>query len=357
MSRDRHRAQEDWDEEQDDDSDEDDEEYEPHPRQHRGRRQDEEEDGQAQRRRGSWPCLLKGCVGGILIVVLLTAAIVFVIAGNGSNPVPVPGGSIGGVSNSSTYMQQSQQTLQLATIAQIQVYNQVGDIAISVDSGAAVATVTTVKKVKAGSSSDAQKEFGRISVQVLADSSTNTVTVSVILPDTGSSILSQNSDAMDVTITLPPGVVKNTGLPLALNADTSVGNVLVNGLNGMLVVKDSFGNVTVRHSMLADGSHLETGTGDVVFDGALNTTGGANPQPMFKIQAEKGNVDVSLPATTNVILDANVNVGSIKSDFAIRVTSNGGSPSYYGPLISSATTPSAVLVLDVSTGDVDLHQV
>jgi hypothetical protein len=119
MSRDRHRAQEDWDEEQDDDSDEDDEEYEPHPRQHRRRRQDEEEDGQPQRRRGSWPCLLKGCVGGILIIVLL--AIVFVIVVNGSIPVPVPGGSIGRVSNSSTYMQQSQQTLQLATIAQIQV--------------------------------------------------------------------------------------------------------------------------------------------------------------------------------------------------------------------------------------------
>lgn len=351
MSRDRHRAQEDWDEEQDDNSDEDDEEYEAHPRQHRRRRQDE----QPQRRRGSWPCLLKGCVGGILIVVLLT--VVFVIAGNGSNPVPVPGGSIGGVSNSSTYIQQSQQTLQLATIAQIQIYNQVGDISISVDPGASVATVTTVKKVKAGSNSEAQKEFGRVSVQVQADSLTNTVTVSVILPDTGSSILSQNSDAVDVTITLPPGVVKNTGVPLTLNADTSVGNVLVDGLNGMLVVKDSFGNVTVRHSTLADGSHLETGTGDVVFDGVLDTTGSANPQPMFKIQAEKGNVDISLPATTNVILDANVNVGSIKSDFAIKVTSTGGSPSYYGPLISSATTSSAVLVLDVSTGDIDLHQV
>ncbi len=365
MSRKRHRAQaknvvvplagtRGYPEEQDDDSDEDEEEYEPHPRQYRRRRQDEEEDKRPQRRRGSWPCLLKGCVVGILIVVLL--AVVFVIAGNGSNPVPVPGGSNGGVSNSSTYMQQSQQTLQLATIAQIQVYNQVGDISISVDPGAVVATVTTVKKVKAGSSSDALKEFGRISVQVQADSSTNAMTVSVILPATGSSILSQNSDAVDVTITLPPGVVKSTGVPLTLNVDTSVGNVLVNGLNGMLGVKDRFGNVTVRHSTLADGSHLATSTGDVVFDGALDTTGGANPQPMFKIQTEKGNVDISLPATTNVFLDANVNVGSIKSDFAIKVTSTGGSPSYYGPLISSAPTSSAVLVLDVSTGDIDLHQ-
>jgi hypothetical protein len=182
------------------------------------------------------------------------------------------------------------------------------------------------------------------------------LTVSVILPDTGSSILSKESDTVDVIITLPPGVVRSTGVPLTLNADTSVGNVLVKGLNGILLVKDSFGNVTVHQATLADGSHLETGTGDVVFDGALDTTNSASPQPMYKIQAEKGNVDVSLPASTNVILDANVNVGSIKSDFAINVTSTGGSPSYYGPLISSATPPSAVLVLDVSSGNIDLHQ-
>ena len=357
MSRNRHRGQEDWDEEQNDDSDEDQYENEARPRQRTRRRQDEEEDyDQPQRQRGSWPCLLIGCAGGILIVVLLAVAGVFVVAGNGSIPVPVPGGGIGGVSNASTFMQQSQQTLQLATIAQMQIHNQVGDVSITVDSGAAVAMVTTVKKVKAASNNEAQREFGRISVQVQADSSTNTLTVSVILPNTGSSILSKDSDAVDVTITLPPGVIRSTGVPLTLHADTSVGNVLVKGLNGMLVVKDSFGNVTVHQATLADGSHLETGTGDVVFDGALDTTNSANPQPMYKIQAEKGNVDVSLPASTNVIVDANVNVGSIKSDFAIKVTSTSGSPSYYGPLISSATPPSAVLVLDVSSGNIDLHQ-
>ncbi len=359
MSRNRHKEQEDWDEEQDDDSDEDEDQYEneARPRQRRRRRQDEEEEyDRPQRRRGSWPCLLIGCVGGLLIVVLLATVVIFVVAGNGSIPVPIPGGGIGGVSNTSIHMQQSQQTLQLATIAQMQVHNQVGNVSITVDSGAAVAMVTTVKKVKAASSDEAQKEFGRISVQVQTDSSTNTLIVSVFLPDTGSNILSKESDAVDVMITLPPGVVRSTGVPLTLNADTSVGNVLVKGLNGMLVVKDSFGNVTVHQATLANGSHLETGTGDVVFDGALDTTNSANPQPTYKIQAEKGNVDVSLPASTNVFLDANVNVGSIKSDFAINVTSTGGSPSYYGPLIRSATPTSAVLMLDVSSGNIDLHQ-
>jgi hypothetical protein len=198
---------------------------------------------------------------------------------------------------------------------------------------------------------------------VQADSTANTLTVSVILPDTSSSILSKDSDAVDVTITLPPGVVTKAGVPLSVNVDTSVGNVLITGLHGVLVVKDSFGNVTIHQAILADGSHLETGTGDVVFDGALDLTSSANPHllstprgPMFKIQAEKGNVDVSLPATTNVILDANVNVGSIKSDFPITVTTTAGSPSYYGPLMSSATPPTAMLVLDVSTGNITLHQ-
>jgi len=385
MSRDRYRGQEDWEDEEDSDFDEYEEEEEEYrkpgsrnpawgagnpiyrgTRRSKGRDESRPYEGQ-RRRRGSWPCLLIGCASGMLLAVLLAVAGVFVAADTGSTQIshlvpalPVPGGSSGDSSNASMFTQKSQQTLQLATIAQMQVHNQVGDISITVDPGVSTPTVTIVKMVQATSNADAQKEFGRISAQVQADSTTNTLVVSVILPDTSSAILSKNSDAVDVAITLPPGVV-STGVinhaptQLTLNADTSVGNVLINGLNGVLVVKDSFGNVTVHKATLADGSHLETGTGDVVFDGALNLTGTANPQPMFKIQAEKGNVDVTLPATTNVTLDANINVGSIKSDFPITISNSGGSPSYYGPLMGGAT-PTAVLVLDVSSGNIDLHE-
>ncbi len=348
----------DWDEDEDVGQDA----LQPVPRRRR-RYRDEEEEDEPRRGRGSWSCLLLGCVGGVLIVVLLVIAGAFVVAGNGSLPVslPVPGGSSGTGGNAAVHMQQSQQAVQLSSIAQMQVQNQVGDISISVDPSVTTPTVTTVKKVQASSDADAQKEFGRISVEVQGDSSTNTLTVSVTLPATSGTILSKNADAVDVAIALPPGVV-STGVlthartQLTLDATTSAGNVVINGLNGVLVVKDSFGNVTVHQATLADGSHLETGTGDVVFDGALDVTGTANAQPMFKMQAEKGNVEVSLPATTNVILDANVNVGSIRSEFPITVTTSAGSPSYYGPLTNGATPPTAVLVLDVSSGDIDLHR-
>ena len=352
MSKDRAKSQEDWEEEPGEDSYED--EYEEHPRGRRRHRRDDDEHDRPRRRRGPWSCLFIGCLGAILLIVLVAVASVVMVANNVPLPGPVRG--IGGGGNSQTYTLQNSQPLPLSNIKQIQVHNQVGDVSIMVDPTATAPTVTTVKKVKAASSDDARKEFGRISVQAQADSSTDVLEVNVLLPDTNGGLLSNGSDAVDVTVRLPSAVNANTGTLLTLNVDTSVGNILVSGLNGILMVKDSFGNVTMHQAMLADGSHLETGTGNVTFDGTLDTTSSANTQPRYKIQAEKGNVDVTLPATTNVTLDANVNVGNINSAFAINVTSTDGSPSYYGPLIPSTTPPSAVLVLDVSSGNINLHK-
>ncbi len=352
MSKDRTKSQEDWEEEPGEDAYED--EYEEHPRRRRRHRQDDDEHDRPRRRRGRWSCLFIGCLGGILLIVLLGVASVVMVANN--VPLPGPVGGIGGGGNSQTYTLQNSQSLPLSTIKQIQVHNQVGDVSIMVDPTATTPMVTTVKKVKAANSDGARKEFGRISVQAQADSSTDVLEVNVLLPDTNGGLLNNGSDAVDVTITLPSAVNGNTGTLLTLNVDTSVGNILVSGLNGILMVKDSFGNVTVHQAMLADGSHLETGTGNVTFDGTLDTTSSANTQPRYKIQAEKGNLDITLPATTNVILDANVNVGNINSAFAINVTNTDGSPSYYGPLIPGTAPSSAVLVLDVSSGNINLHK-
>jgi len=138
-------------------------------------------------------------------------------------------------------------------------------------------------------------------------------------------------------------------------------------LNAVLVVKNDIGDVTAHQTRLVDGSHLETGTGNIVFNGTLDTSGSlssdpcTNPSsashPVYKLQSERGNLDVTLPITTNVILDANVNVGMINSEFAINVTNTGGSPGYCGPLLTNAPTPpSGVLVLDVSSGNIGLHK-
>lgn len=311
---------------------------------------------------GSW--LLIGCA--TIIVMIIAFAVVSTLKMTGN----VPAGSIGigGTSKPIAYTQQSQQPLpQLSTITQLQVHNVVGNVSIIIGPTTTTAMVTTVKKVKAVSKDEANKEFGRISIQ--ASTTGNSFIISVSLPTTNGSILNKDGDSVDMTITLPPSVNANsTAPPLTLKIDTSTGNVLVNGLNGVLMIKNGIGNVTVQGATLADGSHLETSTGNVVFAGSLDASSGSKPDPcgnpggdfhpLYKFQSETGNVDVTLLATTNVVLDANVNQGMIKSDFSISVANTGGSPSYCGPLLSNQLTqPGAVLVLDVSSGDIILHKV
>src|SRR5256714_10324961 len=316
-----------------------------------------------------WPFLLMGCAGGIVILVAAAAITVFLTVRSATG-----GGIIPGAGNPTTYTQQSQpQPVQISTITKMQVPNQIGNITITVDPAATTPTIVTLKKVKAASSDAANKEFANISVQVQPTGSSLSVTATV--PDTGS-IFGSHNDSVDLTITLPPQSVNPTATsigasptptlstasattPLTLNADLSIGDIRVDGLSGVLQLKDDIGNIKVDHATLFDGSHLETGTGNVTFNGTVGTTPLANNStPRYKLQSETGNIDVTLPGDTNIILDANTNTGTITSDFPINITTSNNSASYYGPLNSSSTSGSTqpVLTLDVSTGNIHLHR-
>jgi predicted membrane protein len=116
--------------------------------------------------------------------------------------------------------------------------------------------------------------------------------------------------------------------------------------------------VTVSNATLADNSHLSTGEGNITFNGTLALPSVATTQARFYLQSEHGNIDVTLPADTNVTLDTNTNVGKITSDFPINVQDQGGgSQSYHGPMTPSAAPSAAsLLILDVSTGNVTIHK-
>src|SRR5207248_5327131 len=119
--------------------------------------------------------------------------------------------------------------------------------------------------------------------------------------------------------------------PCTINYDISIGEVMVSGHNCVLSIKDDVGSIKVGRATLSNGSHLETGTGDVTFNGSLDTTGvinQASTTPRYKLQSETGTVDVTLPADTNIVLDANTNAGTITSDFPIDIKTSGGSASF-----------------------------
>lgn len=314
------------------------------------------------RQRRTWPWLLTGCFGGILLVIIGVLVAVFLAihntTGGGINIGGI--GGIGGIGNSSAYTQRRQLPVPMLSIEQLQIHNQIGDVTITVDPNTTTPLVTTTKSVKATSQSDANKQFGGINVQIEpAGTAPTTLAVSASVSD-NSTIFSTHNSSVSIVISLPQSV-NGGSAPVVLNGGsatsniTSVGNVTLNGLNGVLNVKNDIGNITVQNATLSPGSTLETGTGNVTFNGSMNTSAGSSSnQSIYTLQSESGNLNVTLPASINVTLDAYTNSGNITSDFDVsRIKLADGS--LEGPIIYG-TTPNALLKLHVSTGNVALHK-
>jgi hypothetical protein len=315
------------------------------------------------KRRRAWSTLLIGCIGGIVTIALILGVIAFVLF----RTIPL---NFGGIGKTSFTQSLPQQTLSItSSIKQLQVNNHAGNISITVDPTATQGTLTGVMKVQASNSSDAAKEFGRIAVAVKPGSDPSVLTVNATVPDTSGALLTGSGDSVDLTIVLPSSV--NTLPPFTLNADVAAaGDIAVQNFNGVFALTDNTGNITVLHGLLAAGSCLQTNNGNITLGGGsildliyasqlipctTNTT--QNPHPWFSIKSGKGNVDITLGTeSTNVILDANTNNGKINNDFGLNIQQNpDGSATYHGPLIAGSS-PTASLVLTVSTGNINLHK-
>jgi hypothetical protein len=300
---------------------------------------------QRTRRGAPWLWFLAGC--GLAILLLLIGAAVLLAATlrsiTGTNPLPILG------PNSSDYTQQSQQTVPIENLTRLSVTSQVGAIRVTTDPSLNTPQLTVVKHTRASSQAEADSEFRRIAVQLQPAPSSLTVTAT--LP--ANQGITGPHDAVDLSFVLPASV-NQTDAPFQLNIELSVGDVQIQHLSGMLIVRDDSGNISVTDALLSDGSNLRTASGEVSFKGSLDTRSVGGKAPLFQMHSEVGRVDVTLPPSTMVILDANVNSGTISSAFPIQASVNVGSSSYYGPLIPGSK-PTATLRLDVGSGTIDLH--
>jgi hypothetical protein len=310
--------------------------------------------------------LLIGCAGGLITIAIVLAVVAFAFLRN----VPV---SIGGIGKSSFSKQLTQQSLPLtANTTQLQIHDRVGNISIMVDPSATQATLSGVMKVQAANSSDANKEFGHIKVDVTPSSDQSALVVNATVPDTNSGLLASSSDSVDLTIALPPSVNPSPPFKLSLSANIqAIGNISVQNFNGILTLTDNTGNISVTGGLQSEGSCLQTNVGNTTFIGNLVTGQAAdtglipcttnatqNSHPWFSFKSGTGNVNVTLSAVTaNLKLDANTNSGKINSgEFNLKVQQNSdGSASFFGPL-TPGSTPTALLALTASTGDINLHK-
>ncbi|HZU67127.1 MAG TPA: hypothetical protein VFA09_07600 [Ktedonobacteraceae bacterium] len=289
----------------------------------------------APRRRSFGSAVLIGCIGGLIMLGLI--AIILIVTFLRS---PLGGNVLNGIT-SKAYTQSHTQLLPTSNLTLVQIQNEVGNINVAVSSSVQAPTLTTLKKVTASSASAANSEFGRINVSVQQPVKSD-VTINASIPKQGNN----SGDSVDITLTLP----RTSGASITFNLTTIAGNL------------------NVQQVELAAGSCLRVNQGNVAFNGTLDTSTGTslvpcmntsdnNPHPWYTFQAEVGNLDVTLPAVTNITLNAATNTGSINGTaFGLTIPSSDNSASYDGPLIGGSPASAAELKLDVGTGNITLHK-
>lgn len=293
------------------------------------------------RNRGFGSVVLIGCIGGLIALGLVATILIVAFL-----RTPLGGNLIRGIT-SKTYTQQNSQVLQISNLKLAQIHNQVGNITVTVSSSVSTPTLTTVKKVTASSNSAANSEFARIIVSVQA-TTPRSLTVNGTVPGSGNS---SSGDAVDITLTLPPSSAATAGASITFNVATVSGNV------------------NIQQVQLAASSCIQVQQqGNVIFNGTLDTANGTplipcqdtstnNPHPWYTFHSEVGNIDMTLPADTNITLDAATNNGSIDGTaFGLNIPASDNSASYHGPLSGGSQSPPAELKLDVGTGNIRLHK-
>ncbi len=334
-----------------------------------------------QRKRSVWPVLLGGCALGVLFAVVAAAVVVFFTVRTAqTGGVPIIGGT--GLGGTQTFKSDATQPITLSNLAQMQICNKIGNVSVVVDPNADSASIETTKIARVSDKTSANSEFGRIHISIqqpptgtastacASSSTTGTPATTTTTPATSGGALLVNTtipdsdglihgagDAVDIKVTLTPKLLATEGAPLQLNIQAALGDINVDGVSGVFNIIGSSGNVKVTHATLISGSSIGTGQGNVTFNGIIAAPSDTTTQANFVIRNETGNLDITLPGSTNVVLSANTNVGTIQSDFPIHATTSSGSANYRGPLNAAAATQStAILTLDVSTGNIAIHR-
>jgi hypothetical protein len=263
----------------------------------------------------------------------------------------------------------------LTQLSNVLICDKIGNVTMKVDPNATKTTVTAVKTVQATNEAAGKSLLQKVSVEIQPP---NTIAkpLSCTTPQTTATPTATNAQTatensliinvslpqvtdnqVDLTITVPPIAIQSDQPSLALNIEAARGNIDVEGISGKLRLQGNTGNITVKKAVLINGSQLQTSSGDITFNGFLlvPTTTNTQSDVSYMLSNETGNINVTLPANTNVMLDTYTNIGTINSEFPIKVINKGGTISYDGPLNPAAgTASSATLILHLSSGDVHI---
>lgn len=160
-------------------------------------------------------------------------------------------------------------------------------------------------------------------------------------------------DRVELEVSVPPGAglevdagmgrVFLNGVTGHAAVDADMGTVEVNGFRGSLDVDAGMGAVEIRNTEITERLVVDAGMGRVVFEG--------HPGQLGRIDAGMGSVEVRLPAGLSLDLEAEVDLGRLRTE--LPLTGERGDRSFRGTV--GPGTPEGRLVINAGMGEVTIR--
>jgi DUF4097 and DUF4098 domain-containing protein YvlB len=259
----------------------------------------------------------------------------------------------------------------------VTVENVEGALSVSSNNGEVTAT-----SIKAGSETiEMDSEFGAVTLKnangknVILTSNSGTVTLKevratgdiTIKTDFGNATF-ENCSGDSLSIETSNGAVSLTKLRVSkeikvedefgeieldqafaasYDLHTNGGSITMDGAKGKLKANTEFGGIRIRNAEAVT-LELKTNNGAVDFTGSL----GKGPH---MINSEFGEVNLTLPADSNLSVDLKTEFGSIRSDLPITVTLNGTSNSTGDQIVGTINDGGEQLTVEANNGSVNIY--
>ncbi|MCR4426548.1 MAG: DUF4097 domain-containing protein [Firmicutes bacterium] len=163
------------------------------------------------------------------------------------------------------------------------------------------------------------------------------------------------SDRMDVTVRVPHSIAVQTtaglgnlrvsGIDGDVTAIGRLGKVRVERTRGDITVRSDLGDVSVVDVEVQDTLDIYASLGKVHVRGALGRTN--------RIETATGSVDLEIPESTSLMLDASSSMGKLKTSFPVTGHKESGMSSGASGQLGTGT-PVGSLFIRVSLGDISI---
>jgi hypothetical protein len=160
------------------------------------------------------------------------------------------------------------------------------------------------------------------------------------------------NDTHNITVnSTDPSAEVNLDVTVANGADlvlkTGSGDITVDGVNGQMNLTSDSGGINLSQVSLSGNSTLNTNSGDINFEGAID------PNGAYRFQSQSGSVDVTLPSDASFHADITTGSGSINSEFPELNPPSSDATSAHGDV---GSPPRANVTIKTIDGSIDLHR-